>query len=99
MHPGETWTEGMVITRPAATAAPVAMYGTDNPSGFGAGNGGVPFTYGDDLNPLTALGNPTQAFANPLAHAQALAGSTIPTLPVSPVSFLQAQGVPSKILK
>ena len=88
----------------AATTAPVAMYGTDNPSGFGTG--GVPFTYGDDfgtniptLNPLSALGNPTQAFANPLAHAQALAGSTIPTLPVSPISpasFLQ--GVPSKIL-
>jgi MFS family permease len=89
----------------AANTAPVAMYGTDNPSGFGTGKG-VPFTYGDDfdtniptLNPLSALGNPTQAFANPLAHAQALASSAIPAIPpVSPASFLQAQGVPSKIL-
>jgi hypothetical protein len=72
----------------ATTAAPVAMYGTDNPSGFGAGSG-VPFTYGDDFgtniptsfNPLTTL-NPTQAFA----QAQALAGSVIPTIPVSPIS-------------
>jgi MFS family permease len=81
-----------------ADTAPVAMYGTDNPSGFGTG--GVPFTYGDDFgtniptfNPLTTL-NPTQA----LAHAQALAIPTVPVSPISPARFLQAQGVPSKIL-
>jgi hypothetical protein len=74
-----------------ADAAPVAMYGTGNPSGFGTN---IP-----TLNPLSALGNPTQAFANPLAHAQALASSAIQTIPpVSPASFLQAQGAPSKIL-
>jgi hypothetical protein len=94
----------------ATTAATGVTYGSDNPFGIGIG---TPFGIGTDtpqgifgtdtviptLNPLSALGNPTQALANPFAHAQALAGSAIPTIPqVSPASFLQAQGAPSKIL-
>jgi len=94
----------------ATTATTGVTYGSDNPFGIGIG---TPFGIGTDtpqgifgtdtviptLNPLSALGNPTQALANPFAHAQALAGSAIPTIPqVSPASFLQTQGVPSKIL-
>ena len=83
----------------AATAATGVTYGTDNPFGNGIGSA-TPFGIGTDtpqgifatdthtFNPLAAL-NPTQTFA----QAQALA---IPTIPVSPASFLQ--GVPSKIL-
>jgi hypothetical protein len=92
-----------------ADAATGVTYGTDNPFGNGIGSA-TPFGIGTDtpqgifatdtptLNPLAAL-NPTQAFANPFAQAQALAGSAIPPIPVSPVSpssFLQ--GAPSKIL-
>ena len=83
----------------AADAATGVTYGTDNPFGNGIGSA-TPFGIGTDtpqgifatdthtFNPLAAL-NPTQTFA----QAQALA---IPTIPVSPASFLQ--GVPSKIL-